>query len=77
MFVPIGFAHGFVVLSGEAEFFYKCSDFYDREGEQGVLWSDPDLGIDWGIREPLVSEKDALNPRLAEIPVARLFEYSR
>lgn len=77
MFVPIGFAHGFVVLSGEAEFFYKCSDFYDREGEQGVLWSDPDLGIDWGIREPLVSEKDARNPRLAEIPVARLFEYSR
>ncbi len=74
-YLPIGFAHGFVVLSNEAEFLYKCSDFYDPAGEQGVLWNDPSLAIDWGIAEPLLSEKDRRNPRLSDVPPDRLFAY--
>lgn len=67
IFVPAGFAHGFVVLSEEAEFLYKCSDFYDPAGERGVVWNDPDLKIDWGVSQPVLSEKDARLPRLSEI----------
>ncbi len=72
IYVPVGFAHGFVVLSDEAEFLYKCSDIYDKEGEQGIHWADPDLAIDWQVSQPLLSEKDARNPRLADIPADRL-----
>lgn len=68
IYVSVGFAHGFVVLSEEAEFLYKCSDFYDPGGEYGVLWSDPALGIDWKITEPVLSEKDSRYPKLSEIP---------
>jgi dTDP-4-dehydrorhamnose 3,5-epimerase len=67
IYVPAGFAHGFLVLSDEAEFLYKCSDFYDPAGEHGVLWSDPALGIDWNISDPVLSEKDSRYPRLVEI----------
>jgi dTDP-4-dehydrorhamnose 3,5-epimerase len=59
--VPEGFAHGFLVLSDEAEFTYKCTDFYDPEDEGGVLWNDSDIGIEWPIvdvDEILLSEKD-------------------
>ena len=64
MFVPQGFAHGFCVLGETSLFHYKCSDYYSPDDEGGVLWSDPDLGIDWPLDEPLVSEKDANFPRL-------------
>ncbi len=72
IYVPRGFAHGFVVLSEEAEFLYKCDDFYHPEDECGVAWNDPHLGIDWtlqqhGIIEPLLSKKDAANPHLREL----------
>ena len=59
IFIPKGFAHGFCVLSDTALFHYKCSDFYAPKCEGGVLWSDPDVGIDWPIDSPLVSEKDS------------------
>jgi dTDP-4-dehydrorhamnose 3,5-epimerase len=72
IYIPAGFAHGFVVLSDAAEFLYKCSDFYDPAGEQGVHWADPDLAIRWGVANPIVSEKDGRYPRLAEIPPDRL-----
>ena len=65
--VPRGFAHGFVVLSETAEFLYKCSDFYFPEDERGVLWNDPDLGIPWGVNEPVISNKDAANLPLRRI----------
>jgi len=65
--VPRGFAHGFLVLSETAEFLYKCSDFYFPEDERGVLWNDPDLGIPWGVNEPVVSNKDAANLPLRRI----------
>jgi dTDP-4-dehydrorhamnose 3,5-epimerase len=59
-YVPEGFAHGFVVLSGDAEFTYKCTDFYDPEDEGGILWNDPSIAIDWPIdvNEVILSEKD-------------------
>jgi dTDP-4-dehydrorhamnose 3,5-epimerase len=67
IYVPRGFAHGFVVVSEVAEFIYKCGDFYDPASEHGVHWSDPQLAIDWGITDPIVSAKDSAFPRLAEL----------
>ena len=67
-YIPEGFAHGFYVLSEEAEFCYKCSDFYHPGDEGGILWSDPAIGISWPIPEgetPLLSEKDKLWPCMA------------
>lgn len=58
-FVPPGFAHGFLVQSETAEFSYKCTDYYDPKDEGGIIWSDPDLGIDWGEIEPSLSDKDS------------------
>ena len=67
LFIPEGFAHGFVVLSDEAELIYKASDEYSPENDRGIKWNDPDIGIDWGIDfEPLVSEKDAKQPFLKD-----------
>lgn len=64
-FIPRGFAHGFLVLSDEAEFCYKCDDFYHPEDEGGLMWNDPTVGIDWpldGIDNLNLSEKDTKNP---------------
>ena len=72
LFIPAGFAHGYCVLSETALFYYKCSDYYAPECEAGVLWSDPDLGIDWPMKRPLLSQKDAEYPRLKDVPPARL-----
>ena len=67
LWVPPGFAHGFVVLSESADFLYKCTDVYHPEDEGGVLWNDPDLGIDWPIEEPMLSAKDTALPRLRDL----------
>jgi dTDP-4-dehydrorhamnose 3,5-epimerase len=72
IYVPGGFAHGFVVLSETAEFLYKCSDFYHPEDEQGILWNDPELRIDWKIPDPTLSSKDQRNVSLAQISADRL-----
>ena len=64
--VPEGFAHGFCVLSETALFSYKCSDLYAPDCERGVLWNDPDLAIDWPVKNPMLSEKEAAYPRLEE-----------
>jgi dTDP-4-dehydrorhamnose 3,5-epimerase len=67
LFIPEGFAHGFVVLSDVAEICYKVSGEYNQKADSGILWSDPDLAIDWGIDfEPILSEKDTKLPRLRE-----------
>ena len=75
IFVPAGFAHGFLVLSETAEFLYKCSDFYDQDDERGVAWNDPDIGIDWGIEHPILSAKDGRNPPLSRVPPEDLPEF--
>ena len=68
LYIPEGFAHGFVVLSDEAELFYKASDEYSPEHDRGIKWNDTDINIDWGIDfKPLVSEKDDRQPLLKEI----------
>ncbi len=67
LYVPIGFAHGFCVLSDEAEFLYACTDFYHPQGERGILWNDPDLAIPWPAQDPLLSEKDKRNVKLKDI----------
>lgn len=68
IYIPAGFAHGFLALTDSVQFLYKCSDFYDRNDERGILWSDPALNIAWGIAAPLVSEKDAEFAKLADVP---------
>lgn len=67
MYIPVGFAHGFCVLSDSAEFLYKCSGYYEPTGERAILWNDPDIGIDWPIKNPLLSEKDKKAPPLRDI----------
>lgn len=57
-YVPPGYGHGFLVLSDIADFQYKCTQFYDPEDEDGILWNDPDIGIDWPLDSVLLSEKD-------------------
>jgi dTDP-4-dehydrorhamnose 3,5-epimerase len=68
IYVPTGFAHGFLALADTVQFLYKCSDYYHPEDECGVLWSDPELKISWGIESPIVSEKDSRLPSLTTIP---------
>ena len=75
MYVPPGFAHGYLVLSETAEFLYKCSDFYRPEFERGVAWDDLEIGIKWGIESPILSDKDRKNPALANISPRELPEY--
>lgn len=67
LWIPPGFAHGFSVLSEFADFFYKCTDFYAPDDEAGIIWNDPELGIDWKIKSPKVSEKDMQLPSLREV----------
>lgn len=66
IYIPEGFAHGFCVTSDSASVLYKCTDFYSPQYDQGILWSDPRLGIDWPVKEPLLSPKDENLPVLGE-----------
>ncbi|MDX6555344.1 MAG: dTDP-4-dehydrorhamnose 3,5-epimerase [Miltoncostaeaceae bacterium] len=75
LFVPIGFAHGFAVLSDVADVLYKCSSYYDGGLERGFAWNDPEVGIAWPIEEPVISERDRVAPRLAEIAEELPFRY--
>jgi len=67
LWVPRGFAHGFVVLSETADFFYKCDDFYSPQEEISIRWDDPLIGIKWGVEKPSLSAKDADAPLLADV----------
>ena len=80
--IPKGFAHGFLVLSEEAEFAYKCDDIYNHEAEGGLKWNDPDVAIDWPmgdlkVEDLLTSEKDAKWPSLKELKETDLFDNLR
>jgi dTDP-4-dehydrorhamnose 3,5-epimerase len=72
IYVPEGFAHGFVVLSDFADVIYKCTDFYAPGDEFGLLWSDPAIGIEWPAVSPVLSEKDLKNLPLSQIPAELL-----
>lgn len=76
-YVPSGFAHGFEVLSANAELLYKCSDFYDPTDDLGIAWNDPDLDIGWKSPNPLLSERDKSLPRLTSLPANLLPRYGR
>jgi dTDP-4-dehydrorhamnose 3,5-epimerase len=77
LWIPEGFAHGFCVVSEFATFSYQCTALYDREADASVRWNDSDIGIDWPINHPLLSEKDEKAPLLKEVAIARLPEYVR
>lgn len=72
LWIPEGFAHGFVALSEHALFTYLCTAPYDREADAAIRWDDAALAIDWPVAEPMLSPKDAQAPRLADIPEGRL-----
>jgi len=75
IWIPPGCAHGFSVLSETAEFLYKCTDYYHPEDEGGVLATDPELAIDWQVREPIMSAKDQQYLPLSKVPASRLPKY--
>lgn len=66
LYIPRGFAHGFVALSDNAEVIYKCSSEYSPAHDRGIIWNDPDIGITWPISEPILSEKDMQHPNLRD-----------
>ena len=65
--IPSGFAHGFLTLEDKTVFQYKCTNIYDRASEGSILWSDPDLNIEWGVADPVVSGKDQAAPRFHDL----------
>lgn len=75
MYIPHGYAHGFVVLSDVADFLYKCTDYYHPQSEQSIAWNDPDIGIDWPISDVSLSEKDKTNVQLKDQLAERLPTY--
>jgi len=76
IYIPAGFAHGFLARSETVQFLYKCSEFFDPEDDHGIRWNDPDLGIGWGVANPLLSEKDSRYPKLADVPRKLLPHFS-
>jgi dTDP-4-dehydrorhamnose 3,5-epimerase len=67
LWIPPGYAHGFVVLSEVADFEYKCTDYYNVSAETGVIWNDPEVGIEWPLEDVQLSKKDEALPTLAQI----------
>ena len=67
LFIPAGFAHGFCVMSEQADVAYKLSSYYDQDTEAGIRWDDPGIGVEWPIQDPQLSDRDKLAPILAEI----------
>lgn len=75
LWIPEGFAHGFVTLSARAVFTYLCTATYDRDADAAIRWNDADLAIDWPVAEPRLSDKDGQAPFLADVPATRLPTY--
>jgi dTDP-4-dehydrorhamnose 3,5-epimerase len=75
LFVPAGFGHGFAVLSELADVTYLLSSLYDPATEAGIAWDDPDVGVEWPLSDPLLSERDRSAPRLAEVAGSLPFEW--
>lgn len=66
LLIPRGFGHGFVTLTDDVEFLYKADNYYAPEADAGIRWNDPNLGVEWGVENPILSEKDKKNPFLKE-----------
>jgi dTDP-4-dehydrorhamnose 3,5-epimerase len=77
LYIPEGFAHGFVVTSDVATFAYKCTGYYKKECEKTIRWDDPEIGIVWPINNPILSEKDRVGSSLKEMPREGLFTFDR
>ena len=75
LYIPKGFAHGFVVRSETADFLYKCSDYFQANDDRGVLWNDPQIGIDWQTPGPILSDKDKRYLPLAQVAPEQLPRY--
>ena len=75
--IPEGFAHGFAVVSDNATFCYQCTALYDRAADAGIRWNDADVGIDWPLSAPLLSDKDAAAPFLRDVPRDKLPKYTK
>ena len=75
LYVPSGFAHGFVVLSEAADVIYKCTREYSPEDDRGIIWNDPDINIHWPVKYPVLSEKDKNHPALKDADIN--FEYEK
>ena len=67
LLIPRGFGHGFVTLTDDVEFLYKADNYYAPEADGGIRWNDPEIGVDWGIENPILSEKDKMNLWLNEL----------
>lgn len=72
IYIPPGLAHGFCVLSDVADFYYKCTDYYQPSAEKGIIWNDPDLAIEWPVKNPTLSPKDEVYLCLKDIPKEQL-----
>jgi dTDP-4-dehydrorhamnose 3,5-epimerase len=72
LYIPEGFAHGFVTVSSAALFSYKCTDYYNPKTEGSILWNDADIGISWPVDTPILSDKDKAASPLREVPVSVL-----
>lgn len=66
LLIPRGFGHGFLTLTDDVEFLYKADNYYAPEADAGIRWNDPDIGVEWGIENPILSEKDKKNPFLKD-----------
>jgi dTDP-4-dehydrorhamnose 3,5-epimerase len=75
IYIPRGFAHGYLVLTDTADFLYKCDEFYYPEDDRGIAWNDPQLAIEWRNESPLLSPKDRNHPPLAMVPENELPKY--
>lgn len=67
LLIPRGFGHGFVTLTDDVEFLYKADNYYALEADAGIRWNDPDIGVDWCVENPILSEKDKNNPFLKDM----------
>lgn len=66
LLIPRGFGHGFVTLTDDVEFLYKADNYYAPEADSGICWNDPEIGVEWGVKVPILSEKDKKNPFLKD-----------
>lgn len=69
LLIPRGFGHGFVTLTDEVEFLYKADNYYAPEADGGIRWNDPEIGVKWGIEQPILSAKDEKNPLLKDVGI--------